>query len=55
MLSVETTGRKTMVDDWGTIVERRMDSDSLDDAGVMLLVFGMLVFAINVADRRGGN
>lgn len=43
LLSVEDAGRKTMVDDWGTIVERRMDSDSLGDAGVMLLVFGMLV------------
>ena len=43
LLSVEDDGRKTMVGDWGTIVERRMDSDSLGDAGVMLLVFGMLV------------
>lgn len=29
----EDAGRKAMVDDWDTIVERKMDSDSLGDAG----------------------
>lgn len=31
------------MDDWGTVVELKMDSDSLCDAGVMSLVSDMLV------------
>ena len=43
LLCEDDAGRETLVDDWGTVVERKMDSDSLCDAGVMLLVCEMLV------------
>ena len=43
LLCEEDAGRKAVVHDWDMIVERKMDSDSLGDAGVMVLVFEMLV------------
>jgi hypothetical protein len=41
-----------MVDDWDTIVERKKDSDSLGDAGVMLLVSEMLVCVSSQSMQR---
>ena len=58
LLCEEDAGRKAVVHDWDMIVERKMDSDSLGDAGVMVLVLRCLyvcAFAINAAGRRGGN
>lgn len=58
LLCEEDAGRKAVVHDWDMIVERKMDSDSLGDAGVMVLVLRCLyvcAFAINAAGRRGGD
>jgi len=43
LLSEEDADRETLMDGWSTVVERKMDSDSLGDVGVVLLVFEMLV------------